>query len=97
MEKKQKCGYIGEEWHTCVEEKKQEGKKKKEDKDDFRKQMYGWKKKYVHNIFTIFSQKIINGRLLLVVTSGKKKLSDGFKLKPVTTYHLKFVVKMLWT
>ena len=41
MEKKQKCGYIGEEWHTCVEEKKQEGKKKKEDKDDFRKQMYG--------------------------------------------------------
>ena len=47
------------------------------------------------NMSTIFSQKIINGRLLLVVTSGKKKLSDGFKLKPVTTYHLKFVVKML--
>ena len=53
------------------------------------------KKIYVHNIFTTFSQKIINCRLLLVVTSGKKKLSDGFKLKPVTTYHLKFVVKML--
>ena len=47
------------------------------------------------NMSTIFSQKIINGRLLLVVTSGKKKLSDGFKLKPVTIYHLKFVVKML--
>ena len=31
------------------------------------------KKKYVHNIFTTFSQKIINGKLLLVVTSGKKK------------------------
>ena len=47
------------------------------------------------NMSTIFSQKIINDKLLLVVTSGKKKLSDGFKLKPVTTYHLKFVVKML--
>ena len=48
-----------------------------------------------HNIFT-FSQKILNDRLLLAITSKKKKkLSSRFKLKPITTYHLKFIVKIL--
>ena len=28
---------------------------------------------FVHNIFTIFSQQILNGRLLLIAISGKKK------------------------
>ena len=35
--------------------------------------------------------------LLLVVIDGQKRnLSNKFKLKPVTTYHLEFVVKILW-
>ena len=50
---------------------------------------------YFYNIFT---KKTLNGRLLLAITNGKKKktnLSGWFKLKPVTTYHLKFAVKIL--
>ena len=40
-------------------------------------------------IFTIFSQQILSGRLLLFVISGQKSnLSCEFKLKLITTYHL---------
>ena len=47
---------------------------------------------YFYNIFT----KILNDRLLLEITSKKKKkLSGGFKLKLITTYHLKVIVKIL--
>ena len=43
------------------------------------------KKYYVHNIFTIFSQQIVSGRLLLVVMSEQKNnLSCEFKLEPIT-------------
>ena len=45
---------------------------------------------------TKFSQKILNLRLLLVITGGQKgNLSCVFKLKPITTYHLLFVMKIL--
>ena len=47
-------------------------------------------------MFITFSQQILYGRLLLVVTSGKKSnLSCKFKLEPITTYYLEFVVKVL--
>ena len=53
---------------------------------------------YVHNIFTTFSQQIVNGSLLLIVMSEQKtNLSCEFKLELITTYHMWFVVKMLWT
>ena len=53
---------------------------------------------YVYNIFTIFSQQIVSGSLLLVVMSEQKtNLSCEFKLELITTYHMWFVVKMLWT
>ena len=66
-----------------VEEKKQERKKKIE--MILESEMYGWKKKgknykkgeiLCHNIFITFSQKkkTLNGRLLLAVINGKKKL-----------------------
>ena len=45
-------------------------------------------------IFTIFSQQILNGRLLLVVKDRQKSnLSFGFKLQPIKTNQLWFVVK----
>ena len=44
---------------------------------------------YVHNIFTTFSQQIVNGSLLLVVMSEQKtNLSCEFKLELITTYHM---------
>ena len=47
------------------------------------------KKCYVHNIFTILLQKILSGKLLLIVISGQKSnLSNGFKLKLIVYYHL---------
>ena len=46
-------------------------------------------KLYVHNIFTIFLQQIIGGRLLLIVIVGEKNnLSVWFKFEPITTNHL---------
>ena len=46
-------------------------------------------KLYVHNIFTIFLQQIIDGRLLLVVIVGEKNnLSVWFKFESITTNHL---------
>jgi len=45
-----------------------------------------------HNIFIT----IQSGTLLLDVNNEQKNnFSDGFKLKPVTTYQLRFVVKIL--
>ena len=49
-----------------------------------------------------FSQKILNSRLLSTITTGKKlkkktNLCGMFKLKPVTTYYLRFVLKILWS
>ena len=57
-----------------------------------------WCKIERNAMFITFSQQILYGRLLLVVTSGKKKsnLNCEFKLKPITTYYLKFVAKVLW-
>ena len=55
-----------------------------------------WEKKKKNAISTTFLQQILSGRLLLVVISGQKStLSCGFKLEPVTIYHMRFVVKML--
>ena len=49
---------------------------------------------YVHNIFTILSQQIINDKLLLVVMGGEKSnLSCKFKLEPIKIYHLWFFCK----
>ena len=49
-------------------------------------------------MFTIFLQQILSGKFLLVVIGEKKKkksnLSFGFKLEPITTYHLWFVIKV---
>ena len=60
--------------------------------------IYLEEKCYVYNIFTTFSQQIVSDRLLLVVINEQKSnLSCGFKLKPITTYRMRFVVKMLWT
>ena len=55
------------------------------------------KKCYVYNIFTTLSQQILDGRLLVVIIGGQKcNISSGFKLKPITTNHLWFIVKILW-
>ena len=44
------------------------------------------------------SQQILSTKLLLVAIIGQKSnLSDMFKLKPITTYHIRFFVKILWT
>ena len=52
---------------------------------------------YVHNIFTILSQQIINDKLLLVVMGGEKSnLSCKFKLESIINNHLWFVMKILW-
>ena len=54
------------------------------------------KVKYLYNNFTILSQQNIRGRLLWVVIGGKKNnFNNRFKSKPITTYHLEFVVKTL--
>ena len=54
------------------------------------------KVKCLYNNFTTLSQQKIHGRLLWVVIRGQKNnFNDRFKLEPITTYHLKFVVKTL--
>lgn len=51
---------------------------------------------YVYNIFTILSQQILSGGLSLAITSGQKSsVSGGFKLEPITIYHLGFIVNIL--
>ena len=46
----------------------------------------------IHNIFIKSSQQILSDKLLLIVRSN---LSGGYKLKSITTYHIKFAVKIL--
>ena len=48
-------------------------------------------------VSTTFSQQIIGDRLLVVIGEQKSNLNCEFKLEPITTYCLWFVVKMLWT
>ena len=47
----------------------------------------------IREMFTTFSQQILSDGLLLVVMDN---LSCRFKLEPITTYHLWFIVKILW-
>ena len=54
------------------------------------------KVKCLYNNFTTLSQQNIHGRLLWVVIGEQKNnFNDRFKLEPIKTYHLKFVVKTL--
>ena len=47
-------------------------------------------------MFTIFSQEILSGKLLLTVTSEEKSnFSDEFKIEPIIANHLRFNVKIL--
>ena len=55
-----------------------------------------WEKKKRNVMSITFSQQILNGSLLLVVTSRQKStLSCWFKLELITIYHMWFVVKIL--
>ena len=49
---------------------------------------------YFHNSFTINIKYPV---VISYYSWGKNNFSSGFKLKPVTTYHIRFVVKMLLT
>ena len=52
--------------------------------------------KKLYLISTIFSQQMLSDRLLLAVTGKQSNnFSSEFKLEPITTYHLKFVIKLL--
>ena len=54
---------------------------------DIKLQAYRLKREKCYT--TTLSQQILSDRLLLAVFGGQKSnFSDGFKLKPVTTYHL---------
>ena len=78
----------------CIDEKKK-------NKDG--RKLYILKEKernLMSQYFYNFSQKILNSRLLSTITTGKKlkkktNLCGMFKLKPVTTYYLRFVLKIL--
>ena len=48
---------------------------------------------YREMLSIIFSQKILSGRLLL--DNKKNNFSNKFKLKPLTTSYIEFVVKMM--
>ena len=82
-------------WNVWMKKKKKDGRK-----------LYILKKKkrnLMSQYFYNFSQKILNSRLLSTITTGKKikkkqtNLCGMFKLKPVTTYYLRFVLKILWS
>ena len=50
-----------------------------------------------NTIFTTFSQLILSSRLLLVVMNRQKSnLNCKFKFEPIITYHMWFVMKILW-
>ena len=67
-----------------MEKMRREEKLKKELKIKF--------EKYYYNIFAIN----FNSGLLLAITIEKKSnFSSEFKLEPVTTYHIRFIVKLL--
>ena len=45
----------------------------------------------------ILSQQILSGRLLLVTMGGQKSnLNCELKFEPIITYHMWFIVKILW-
>ena len=49
-----------------------------------------------NDIFIIFLQQFLNEKLLLVVMDAQKSyLSCCLKLELITTYHLRFIVKLL--
>ena len=53
----------------------------------------------IHNIFTTYHKwhmHIVTGCYCLI-NGQKSNFSGKFKLKPTTTYHLLYIVKMLWT
>ena len=55
-----------------------------------------YEKCYIYNIFIILIQQILSGRLLLtIICEQKNNFSDESKLKSITSYNLKFVIKML--
>ena len=47
------------------------------------------------NIFIINSKLLVVVALLIVINGQKINFNDEFKLKLVTTYHIRFVVKIL--
>ena len=60
--------------------------------------LFFYKKCYIHNIFITLLQQIINCRFLQIVISRQKSnFNNKFKLEPITTYNLRFFVKMLQT
>ena len=62
--------------------------------DEENKRKLKWKKK---NMSTTFSWKILSDKLLFAISGGQKSnLSWKFKLKPITTYHLWFIMKVLY-
>ena len=47
-------------------------------------------------LYSQYLQKILSGKLLLVVTCAQKSyLSCGLKLELIITYHLRFIMKLL--
>ena len=45
----------------------------------------------------MFSRQILGDKLLFAITGGQKSnLSSKFKLEPITTYHLWFIMKVLY-
>ena len=50
---------------------------------------------YIHNIFTTLLQQIIDDKLLhIIIGRQKSNFNDRFKLEPITTYYLWFVVNI---
>ena len=46
----------------------------------------------MHNTYTT----ILSGRSLMTIIDGQKSnFNDKFKLEPIITYHLRFIMKML--
>ena len=62
----------------------------------FRFGTFFFQREIVFNIFTILLQKTISNKLLQVVIGKKSNFSDRFKLETIITYHLWFVVKLLF-
>ena len=54
-----------------------------------------WHHQYLQHLYNIFTT-ILGGRLLLVIISEQESnFSVKFRLKGVTTFHLRFIVKIL--
>ena len=54
-------------------------------------------KKKKKNMSTTFSRKILSDKLLFAISGGQKSnLSCKFKLEPIRTYHLWFIMKVLY-